>query len=98
MDEIVDRLADEGVAVKLLAEHYIAINADAAARSDAIQCAGVVETFEGLASGVQEISVRAGGDGYAWTRGNDVRIAAKIIVRDGIMPRRNAVIAAEPVA
>src|SRR6185369_13044189 len=97
MDEIVHRLANEGIAEIVLAEKIIAVDADAAAGSDVVERAGIVEALERAADGMNEIRVRAGGNGNARSGRGDVRVAAEVAIINRIKPGSGAVVAAEPI-
>src|ERR1051326_2877332 len=98
MDQIVHRLAHEGIAVEFRAKQIVPINADAATGGDSVYGAWIVEPFQGVADRVKQITIDPGGDGHARTGRRNVRVAAQIMIRDGIMPGGGAVIASQPVA
>ena len=58
MNQIMHRLAGERVAVKFLAEQRVAIDADSATGSDAIEGARIVEAFQRFAARKNPASVK----------------------------------------
>ena len=98
MDQIMDRLANESVTVKLLAQQFVAINAETARRGGAIRSFGIVVARQRAADGIQLVWVGVGWHKYRRIRRRYVRIAPDVLIGQGIMRQECAVVTAEPIA
>src|SRR3954470_1134642 len=98
MHEIVNGFTDKAAAVQVGAEQRVTIDTDATTGGDAIQCPGIVESLKRLAGGIKQVAVWAGRDGNARAGCDNVGVTAEVMVRDGIVPGRYAIIAPKPVA
>src|SRR5262249_57499102 len=97
-DQVVDRLADEHRAGDGPAEQVIPVRNGAARGGEVVGGAGVVEARQRAADGENR-----GGPGHRPQRHarvgrRQVRVAAQVVVFQGEVPERVAVVAAEPVA
>src|SRR5439155_8373403 len=58
----------------------------------------IIEPFQCMADRVKQVAVNAGRNGHAGAGSGDVRVAAKVMIRNRVMPGRRAVVAPQPMA
>src|SRR5262249_29404975 len=97
MDEEVDRLADEGVAGVFAAEQLVAVDAESTGGGGTAGRGGGLGGLQGLADRVEVVGVGALGYEDGGGGRDQVRVAAQVVVGEGVVPAEGAVVAAEPV-
>src|SRR5437773_5594360 len=98
MHEVVYRLTNEGIAVIIWPQQIVAIKPQPARRSRATGRAGIIEPLQDPAGGKELIRIGAGRHERARFGRSNVGIATDVVIRQWIMPKQGAVVAAEPVS
>ena len=98
MDQIVNRLADEGVAVEFFSQEVIAIDRQTTGRREAVRLVEVVESGERATRGKDFGGTRRNGNRMRQFRRREIWIAAHIAIAQDVVPGRIGVVAAEPIA
>ena len=98
MHEIMHGLAGESIPPQRVAEQRVAVNAEAASRSDAPRRGGIVEALDAAADREDAIRVGIRGDVDARRRRGDLRVSPRVVFGKREVEKRATVFATEPVA
>ena len=97
-DQIVHRLTDEGIPEVILTEKGVPVDDEAAGGSETIDLVVIVQPTQRVAGRIDRTGSGDFRKRYLGGRGADMGIAAEVVIREGKVPSRPRVVAAEPVA